>query len=73
MRALKIQCKILKKNQTQTTFFLHMLKANLSENAFQKQMKAGAVDRNDILKHSKAYFFSFFLFARTEFTAFYFK
>lgn len=50
-----------------------MLKANLSENAFQKQMKAGAVDRNDILKHSKAYFFSFFLFARTEFTAFYFK
>lgn len=36
-----------------------MLKANLSENAFQKQMKAGAVNRNDILKHSKAYFFPF--------------
>lgn len=34
-----------------------MLKANLSESAFKRQMKAGAGDRNGILKHSKACIF----------------
>lgn len=52
MRAVKIQYENLKQH-----FFLDMLKANLSESAFKKQMKAGARDRHGILKHSKAFIF----------------
>lgn len=38
-----------------------MFAANLSDNAFKKQTKVGAGDRNGILKHLKAYIFSYLL------------
>lgn len=47
---MKIQYEILKQ-------VLDMLEANLSESAFEKQTKAGAGDRNGILKHLKLAFF----------------
>lgn len=51
---MKIQYEILKQ-------LSDMLEANLSESAFKKQTKAGAGDRNGILKHLKVSIFSYLL------------
>lgn len=50
---MKIQYEILKQ-------LSDMLEANLSDSVFRKQTKAGAGDRNGILKHLKG-IFSYFL------------
>lgn len=51
---MKIQCEILKQ-------LLDMLEVNLSESDFKKQTKAGAGDKNGILKHLKVCTFSYLL------------